>query len=56
MAAYQPRRSQASRLLQIVAWAAEFFAPHGLDVVIEPITPVTFRYFLNDFPSRATDQ
>jgi 2-dehydrotetronate isomerase len=33
-----------------VAWAAEFFAPHGLDVVIEPINPRnTPGYFLNDF-------
>ncbi|MGY4309984.1 hydroxypyruvate isomerase [Bradyrhizobium sp. USDA 4369] len=33
-----------------VAWAAEFFAPHGLDVVIEPINPRSVPgYFLNDF-------
>src|SRR6201987_1485874 len=33
-----------------VAWAAEFFAPHGLDVVIEPIHPRNVPgYFLNDF-------
>jgi 2-dehydrotetronate isomerase len=33
-----------------VAWAAEFFAPHGLDVVIEPINPRNVPgYFLNDF-------
>jgi hydroxypyruvate isomerase len=33
-----------------VAWAAEFFAPHGLDVVIEPINPRNVAgYFLNDF-------
>jgi 2-dehydrotetronate isomerase len=33
-----------------VIWAAEFLAPHGLDVVIEPINPRnTPGYFLNDF-------
>ena len=33
-----------------MAWAAEFFAPHGLDVVIEPINPRNVPgYFLNDF-------
>jgi 2-dehydrotetronate isomerase len=33
-----------------VAWAAEFFAPHGLDVVIEPINARNVPgYFLNDF-------
>jgi hydroxypyruvate isomerase len=33
-----------------VAWAAEFFAPHGIDVVIEPINPRNVPgYFLNDF-------
>src|ERR1700749_3401809 len=33
-----------------VAHAAEFFAPHGLDVVIEPINPRNVPgYFLNDF-------
>jgi hydroxypyruvate isomerase len=33
-----------------VAYAAEFFAPHGLDVVIEPINPRNVPgYFLNDF-------
>jgi len=33
-----------------VASAAEFFAPHGLDVVIEPINPRNVPgYFLNDF-------
>ena len=37
-----------------VAWAAEFFAPHGLDVVIEPINPRNVPgYFLNDFAFRA---
>jgi hydroxypyruvate isomerase len=33
-----------------VAYAAEFFAPHGLDVVLEPINPRNVPgYFLNDF-------
>jgi hydroxypyruvate isomerase len=33
-----------------VAFAAQFFAPHGLDVVIEPINPRNVPgYFLNDF-------
>jgi len=33
-----------------VVWASEFFAPHGLDVVIEPINPRNVPgYFLNDF-------
>ena len=33
-----------------VMWAAEFFQPHGLDVVIEPINPRNVPgYFLNDF-------
>ncbi len=33
-----------------VAWAAEFFAPHGIDVVIEPINSRNVPgYFLNDF-------
>jgi hydroxypyruvate isomerase len=33
-----------------VARACEFFAPHGLDVVIEPINPRNVPgYFLNDF-------
>src|SRR5689334_10110409 len=37
-----------------VAWAAEFFAPHGVDVVIEPINPRNVPgYFLNDFPFAA---
>jgi hydroxypyruvate isomerase len=32
-------------------WAAEFLAPHGLDVVIEPINSRNVPgYFLNDFP------
>jgi len=34
-----------------VKWAAEFLAPHGLDVVIEPINSRNvLGYFLNDFP------
>src|SRR5437763_11168280 len=33
-----------------VAWTAEFFGPHGLDVVIEPINARNVPgYFLNDF-------
>lgn len=33
-----------------VAWVAEFYAPHGLDVVLEPINPRNVPgYFLNDF-------
>ena len=33
-----------------VAWTSEFFEPHGLDVVIEPINPRNVPgYFLNDF-------
>jgi len=33
-----------------VKWAAEFLAPHGIDVVIEPINPRNVPgYFLNDF-------
>src|SRR6202021_4200474 len=33
-----------------VAWAAEFLATHGIDVVIEPINPRNVPgYFLNDF-------
>ena len=46
-------RSDAKAVEQFyksVAWAAEFFAPHGLDVVIEPINPRNVPgYFLNDF-------
>ena len=35
---------------QSVTWAAEFFAAHGLDVVIEPINARNVPgYFLNDF-------
>lgn len=33
-----------------VAWAAEFFAPHGIDIVLEPINSRNVPgYFLNDF-------
>ena len=33
-----------------VAWAAEFFAPHGIDIVLEPINARNVPgYFLNDF-------
>jgi 2-dehydrotetronate isomerase len=33
-----------------LAWASEFFAPYGIDVVIEPINPRNVPgYFLNDF-------
>jgi hydroxypyruvate isomerase len=33
-----------------VAWAAEFVAPHGLDIVLEPINSRNVPgYFLNDF-------
>jgi 2-dehydrotetronate isomerase len=33
-----------------VAWAAEFFAPHGIDIVLEPLNARnTPHYFLNDF-------
>jgi hydroxypyruvate isomerase len=40
----------AEAFYRSVAWAAEFFAPHGLDVVIEPINPRNVPgYFLNDF-------
>src|ERR1700738_5549189 len=37
-------------LRKSVAWDAEFVAPHGLDIVIEPINPRNVPgYFLNDF-------
>ena len=43
-----PKAAAAFR--KSVAWAAEFFAPHGLDVVIEPINPRNVPgYFLSDF-------
>jgi hydroxypyruvate isomerase len=44
----EPKAVDAFR--KSVAAAAEFFAPHGLDVVIEPINPRNVPgYFLNDF-------
>jgi hydroxypyruvate isomerase len=44
----EPKAVDAFR--KSVAAAAEFFAPHGLDVVIEPINPRNGPgYFLNDF-------
>ena len=43
-----PRAVAAFRKSAITA--AEFFAPHGLDVVIEPINPRKLAWiFLNDF-------
>src|ERR1700716_2822280 len=43
-----PRAVAAFR--KSVAWAAEFVAPHGLDIVIEPINSRNVPgYFLNDF-------
>ena len=43
-------RKAVEAVYKSVAWAAEFFAPHGLDVVIEPINPRNVPgYFLNDF-------
>ena len=43
-------RKPCEQFYKSVAWAAEFFAPHGLDVVIEPINPRNVPgYFLNDF-------
>ena len=44
------RRKAVEAFYKSVAWAAEFFAPHGLDIVIEPINPRNVPgYFLNDF-------
>jgi 2-dehydrotetronate isomerase len=44
----EPRAVEA--FYKSVTCAAEFFAPHGLDVVIEPINPRNVPgYFLNDF-------
>ena len=45
------QRSQGGRgVSQVGGLAAEFFAPHGLDVVIEPINSRNIPgYFLNDF-------
>ena len=43
-------RKAVEAFYKSVAWTAEFFAPHGLDVVIEPINPRNIAgYFLNDF-------
>ena len=43
-----PRAVAAFR--KSVTWTAEFFAPHGLDIVLEPINPRNVPgYFLNDF-------
>src|SRR6266404_2065093 len=43
-------RKAVEAFYKSLAWAAEFFAPHGLDVVIEPINPRNVPgYFLNDF-------
>src|SRR5215475_607778 len=43
-------RKAVEAFTKSVAWAAEFFAPHGLDVVIEPINPRNVPgYFLNNF-------
>src|SRR4030081_3599290 len=43
-------RKAVEAFYKSVAWAAEFFAPHGLDVVIEPIkSRIVTRFFLNDF-------
>jgi hydroxypyruvate isomerase len=43
-------RKAVDAFYKSVAWAAEFFGPHGLDVVIEPINPRNVPgYFLNDF-------
>ena len=43
-------RKAVEQFYKSVAWAAEFFAPHGLDVVIEPINPRNVPgYFLNNF-------
>jgi 2-dehydrotetronate isomerase len=43
-------RAAIEAFYKSVAWAAEFFAPHGIDVVIEPINARNVPgYFLNDF-------
>ncbi|MBR1198092.1 hydroxypyruvate isomerase family protein [Bradyrhizobium sp. AUGA SZCCT0240] len=43
-------RKAVEAFYKSIAWAAEFFAPHGLDVVIEPINSRNVPgYFLNDF-------
>src|SRR5262249_24843880 len=48
--AYRSDSKAVEAYYKSVAWAAEFFAPHGLDLVIEPINPRNVPgYFLNDF-------
>jgi hydroxypyruvate isomerase len=43
-------RRAVEAFFKSVTWAAEFFAPHGLDVVLEPLNQrSTPGYFLNDF-------
>jgi hydroxypyruvate isomerase len=43
-------RKAVAAFRRSVAWTAEFFSPHGIDVVIEPINPRNVPgYFLNDF-------
>jgi hydroxypyruvate isomerase len=43
-------RKAVEAFYKSVAWTAEFFAPHGLDVVIEPINARNVPgYFLNNF-------
>src|SRR5258706_8623918 len=43
-------RRAVEALYKSVAWVAEFFTPHVLDVVIEPINSRNLSgYFLNDF-------
>ena len=43
-------RKAVEAFYKSVAYTAEFFAPHGLDVVIEPINPRNVPgYFLNNF-------
>ena len=43
-------RKAVEAFYKSVAWATEFFAPHGLDLVIEPINSRNVPgYFLNDF-------
>jgi hydroxypyruvate isomerase len=40
----------AEAFYKSVTWAAEFFATHGVDIVLEPLNPRnTPNYFLNDF-------
>jgi hydroxypyruvate isomerase len=43
-----PRAVDAFR--KSLKWATDFFAPHGIDIVLEPLNPRnTPNYFLNDF-------